>query len=175
MAIRDDFEVVAGQVRAAVQRFALGLLVIAAFGAMLIGKADTILVENARAQRPDALIVIDYSGFNLRLARAMRQLGVPVVYYISPQIWAWRAGRLKTIKELVERVLVIFPFESKIYQDAGVPVEFVGHPLIDLVPHMAPRAAFLHQHGLDGSARTIAVLPGSRSSHPTFGTRSKNW
>ena len=94
----------------------------------------------------------------------MRQLGVPVVYYISPQIWAWRAGRLKTIKELVERVLVIFPFESKIYQDAGVPVEFVGHPLIDLVPHMAPRAAFLHQHGLDGSARTIAVLPGSRTS-----------
>jgi lipid-A-disaccharide synthase len=122
------------------------------------------LVDAARAQRPDALVLIDFSGFNLRLAPAIKALGVPIVYYISPQIWAWRRKRIETIKAIADRVLVIFPFEEQIYRDAGVPVEFVGHPLIDLAKPTASRADFLASHGLTPSAPTIAVLPGSRAS-----------
>jgi lipid-A-disaccharide synthase len=81
------------------------------------------LVRAARAQRPDALVVIDSPDFNLRLAPAVRRLGIPVIYYISPQIWAWRRGRLASIRAFAERVLVIFPFEEAIYRTAGVPVD----------------------------------------------------
>ncbi len=116
----------------------------------------------ARAERPDALIVIDFPDFNFPLARRVKRLGIPVVYYISPQIWAWRAGRLKTIREIADRVLVIFPFEEPIYRDGGVPVEFVGHPLIDLATPSAPREPFLRAHGLSPDAPAVAILPGSR-------------
>lgn len=122
------------------------------------------LVDYARDTQADALIVIDYSGFNLRLARSIKQLGIPVIYYISPQVWAWRSGRLKTIRATADRMLVIFPFEEAIYRDAGVPVEFVGHPLIDLIPRVESRADFLRARHLDPAARTIALLPGSRSN-----------
>jgi lipid-A-disaccharide synthase len=120
------------------------------------------LVASARHERPDALVLIDFPDFNLRLARRVRKLGIPVVYYVSPQIWAWRPGRLKTIRALVDRVLVIFPFEEQIYRDGGVPVEFVGHPLVDLVQPSAPREVFLPRVGLSPDAPTVAVLPGSR-------------
>ena len=116
----------------------------------------------ARAQRPDALIVIDFPDFNLPLAKRVKQLGVPVIYYISPQLWAWRPGRMKTMKQIADRVLVIFPFEEAIYRDGGVPVEFVGHPLIDLAVPSAAREPFLRAHGLSPDAPTVAVLPGSR-------------
>jgi lipid-A-disaccharide synthase len=122
------------------------------------------LVDAARAERPDALVLIDFSGFNLRLAPAIKALGVPVIYYISPQIWAWRRKRLETIKAVADRVLVIFPFEVPIYRDAGVPVEFVGHPLVDLAKPSAPRGDFLRAHGLTPAAPTVAILPGSRPS-----------
>jgi lipid-A-disaccharide synthase len=120
------------------------------------------LVDAATTERPDALILIDFSGFNLRLAPAIKRLGVPIVYYISPQIWASRAGRLDTIRAMADRMLVIFPFEEAIYQQAGVPVEFVGHPLIDLAKPSAPRERFLAGLGLTASAPTVAILPGSR-------------
>jgi lipid-A-disaccharide synthase len=120
------------------------------------------LVAEAASQRPDALVLIDFSGFNFRLAPAIRRLGVPVIYYISPQIWASRPGRLATIKRIADRVLVIFPFEAAIYEKGGVPVEFVGHPLIDLATPTASREQFLAQHGLAPAAPTIAILPGSR-------------
>ena len=120
------------------------------------------LVAAARSERPDALILIDFSGFNFRLAPAIRRLGVPVIYYISPQIWASRAGRLATIRAIADRVLVIFPFEAAIYEGGGVPVEFVGHPLIDLAKPSATRAQFLAGLGLTPSAPTVALLPGSR-------------
>jgi len=120
------------------------------------------MIEAARAHPPDALVLIDFSGFNLRLAPAFKRLGVPIVYYVSPQIWAWRPKRLATIAKLVDRVLVIFPFEEAIYRDAGVPVEFVGHPLIDLSARPAARSEFLGSLGLDPSAPTVAMLPGSR-------------
>jgi lipid-A-disaccharide synthase len=122
------------------------------------------LVAAAEAERPDALILIDFPDFNFRLAPKIRRLGVPVIYYISPQIWAWRAGRLKTIRAIADRVLVIFPFEEAIYRDGGVPVEFVGHPLIDLAAPTASRDAFLAAHGLSPSAPTVAILPGSRTN-----------
>jgi lipid-A-disaccharide synthase len=120
------------------------------------------LVAWARDERPDALVVIDFPDFNLFLARAVRRLGIPVIYYVSPQIWAWRSGRLNTIREVASRVLVIFPFEEAIYRKGGVPVEFVGHPLVELIPPVPSRAAFISELGLDPRARTLAMLPGSR-------------
>jgi lipid-A-disaccharide synthase len=120
------------------------------------------LVAWARANRPDALVVIDFPDFNFRLARRIKRLGIPVIYYISPQIWAWRPKRIEAIRSFADRVLVIFPFEEPIYRDAGVPVEFVGHPLIDLARPSAPRVAFLQSHGFSMSAPTIGILPGSR-------------
>ncbi len=120
------------------------------------------LTAAARAGRPDALVVIDFPDFNFPLARRVRRLGVPVVYYIAPQIWAWRAGRLKTIRAVADRVLVIFPFEEAIYREAGVPVQFVGHPLVDLAVASESRDRLLSDLGLDAAAPTVAVLPGSR-------------
>jgi lipid-A-disaccharide synthase len=122
------------------------------------------LLAAARANRPDVLVVIDFPDFNFPLARQIKRLGVPVVYYISPQIWAWRPGRLKTIRETADLVLVIFPFEEKIYRDAGVPVEFVGHPLVDLARAPESKDAFLQRHHLSPNQPTIAMLPGSRSN-----------
>jgi len=119
------------------------------------------LVHAAKALRPDALIVIDFPDFNFRLARSIKPLGIPVVYYISPQIWAWRAGRLKTIRDIADRVLVIFPFEEAIYREGGVPVTFVGHPLVELAQPVG-RDAFLRRLRLSPAAPTVAILPGSR-------------
>jgi lipid-A-disaccharide synthase len=122
------------------------------------------LVRSARAEHVDALVLIDFPDFNFQLARRVKPLGIPIVYYISPQIWAWRAGRLKTMKAIADRVLVIFPFEEQIYRDGGVPVEFVGHPLIDLATASAPRDRFLQSHGRQANAPTVAILPGSRAN-----------
>jgi lipid-A-disaccharide synthase len=120
------------------------------------------LVADAERSRPDALILIDFPDFNFRLAPPIKRLGVPVIYYISPQIWAWRPKRLATIRSIADRVLVIFPFEESIYRDGNVPVEFVGHPLVDLARPSAGRDAFLAAHGLAPAAPTVAILPGSR-------------
>jgi lipid-A-disaccharide synthase len=122
------------------------------------------LVRSASSDRPDALVAIDFPDFNFRLARAIKRLGVPVIYYISPQIWAWRPGRLATMRRIANRVLVIFPFEEAIYRNGGVPVEFVGHPLVDLATPSASRPDFLRAHGLSPSAPTVAILPGSREN-----------
>jgi lipid-A-disaccharide synthase len=120
------------------------------------------LVRAARAEPPDALVVIDFPDFNFPLARRVKRLGVPVVYYITPQIWAWRAGRLKTIREVADRVLVIFPFEEEIFRKGRVPVEFVGHPLVELAAPQQRPEAWLKAIGLDRSAPVVAILPGSR-------------
>ena len=122
------------------------------------------LVAAARERRPDVLVLIDFPDFNFRLGQAAHRLGIPVVYYISPQLWAWRAGRLTTMKKFVDRVLVIFPFEPEIYQRAGIPVDFVGHPLVELIPQTMPRGEFLSGLGLTPAAPTVALLPGSRSN-----------
>ena len=116
----------------------------------------------ARARRPDVFVAIDFPDFNFRLLPVMHKLGIPVVYYISPQLWAWRAGRLKTLKRYVSKMLVIFPFEEAIYRDAGVPVEFVGHPLIDLAVAGRSRDETCRAAGLDPARPVVALLPGSR-------------
>jgi lipid-A-disaccharide synthase len=120
------------------------------------------MIAEATASRPDVFVAVDFPDFNFRLARAIRSLGVPVVYYISPQLWAWRPGRMKTMKRIADRVLVIFPFEEPIYRDAGVPVEWVGHPLLDVTAPPEPREPFLRGHGLDPVQPVVALLPGSR-------------
>src|SRR5689334_14358643 len=120
------------------------------------------LVAFAERERPDGLVVVDFPDFNFRLARRVRRLGIPVIYYISPQIWAWRPKRIETIRRIADRVLVIFPFEEDVYRKAGVPVEFVGHPLVDLALPSAPRETFLQSRGLIAAAPTVAILPGSR-------------
>ena len=122
------------------------------------------LLADADAARPDVFVAIDFPDFNFTLARAMKKRGIPVVYYISPQLWAWRAGRMKTMQRVVDRVLVIFPFEEQIYRDAGVPVEWVGHPLFDVQPPAEPRDSFLQHQGLDPSRPVLALLPGSRTN-----------
>jgi lipid-A-disaccharide synthase len=118
----------------------------------------------AAADRPDVFVAIDFPDFNFRLLPAMSRLGVPVVYYVSPQLWAWRAGRLATLARHASKVLVIFPFETAMYERAGVPVEFVGHPLVDLARATSDRGAFLAGLGLDPARPVVALLPGSRPS-----------
>ena len=120
------------------------------------------LTEAARTRRPDVFVAIDFPDFNFRLLPRIKALGIPIVYYISPQLWAWRPGRLKTIKKYVDRILVIFPFEEKIYQDAGVPVTFVGHPLIDMAIPLRSREVTCRAAGLDPAKPVVALLPGSR-------------
>ncbi len=120
------------------------------------------LVRDAKARRPDVFVAIDFPDFNFVLARAIRKLGVPIVYYISPQLWAWRRGRMKTMRRIADRVLVIFPFEEPIYRDAGIPVQWVGHPLLEMTSAAAPRGEFLGGMGIDPARPVVALLPGSR-------------
>jgi lipid-A-disaccharide synthase len=122
------------------------------------------LLEAAEATPPAVFVPIDFWGFNYRLGRAMKARGVPVAYYISPQLWASRPWRMRSMRDIARRVLVIFPFEEAIYKKGGVPVEFVGHPLVDLAAGAKLRQEFLEVKGLAPSAPTVAVLPGSRQS-----------
>jgi lipid-A-disaccharide synthase len=120
------------------------------------------LLEEVDRDQPAAAILIDYPDFNLRLARELHQRGIPVIYYVSPQVWAWRRGRLRTIRETARHMVVIFPFEEGIYREAGVPVTFVGHPLVDVVRPAADPNALIRGLGMDPSRPVVAVLPGSR-------------
>jgi lipid-A-disaccharide synthase len=122
------------------------------------------LVATAKALRPDVFVAIDFPDFNFRVARRMKRLGIPVVYYIPPQLWAWRTSRIRQLQAFASRVLVIFPFEEALYRQAGVPVEFVGHPLLDLARAQASREAFLESLALDSAAPVVGLLPGSRAN-----------
>jgi lipid-A-disaccharide synthase len=113
---------------------------------------------------PDLLVPIDFPDFNLRLAKRARRAGVGVVYFVSPQVWAWRRGRVHQIRRLVRRMLVLFPFETDFYEEAGVPVTFVGHPLAEKLPERLPKGEWRGRAGLDPERETIAVVPGSRRS-----------
>lgn len=115
-----------------------------------------------RERRPHLLILIDFPEFNLRLARVAKKLEIPVLYYISPQVWAWRRRRIHKIAKRVDQMAVVFPFEVPLYEREGVPVSFVGHPLLDVVQPSQSREITLKQYGLDPSRSTIALLPGSR-------------
>jgi lipid-A-disaccharide synthase len=126
------------------------------------------LQAEVRRRKPGAAVLIDSPDFNLRLAKRLKRLGIPVLYYISPTVWAWRPGRLKTIKEYVRKMCLIFPFEEEIYRKAGVPARFVGHPLLERVAVNLDRAAFLSRHALDDGRPLITLLPGSRKSEIEF-------
>jgi lipid-A-disaccharide synthase len=122
------------------------------------------LVQAAKTEKPDALVVIDYPDFNFRLMHRVKRLGIPVIYYISPQLWAWRPGRIRQMRRNVDRVLPIFPFEPAIYEKQGMDVRFVGHPLIDLAKPSFNREEFLKRLKLDPSKPVMALLPGSRTN-----------
>lgn len=133
-----------------------------------IWQAYRLLRKALREDRPNLLILVDFPEFNLRLARLAKKSGIPVLYYISPQVWAWRKRRTQKIARWVDRMAVIFPFEVPLYQNEGVAVSFVGHPLLDLAHSSEPRERTLTQYGLDPSRQTIAILPGSRSREVAY-------
>jgi len=120
------------------------------------------LGQIVKFKRPDVLLLIDYPGFNLRFARIARQYNVKIVYYISPQVWAWHKSRVKKMKALVDKMLVIFPFEVDFYRAEGINAEFVGHPLLESLEPTLDRKSFCKRFELDGQKKILALLPGSR-------------
>ncbi|MEQ1839132.1 MAG: lipid-A-disaccharide synthase [Verrucomicrobiales bacterium] len=141
----------------------------------IIGVAEVILkfpsiyrafygtLDYLRKNRPAAVVFIDYPGFNLRLAKRVRKLGIPVVYYVTPQVWAWHRSRLGRMSRCIDMALVILPFEEKLLRDAGIPVRFVGTPWLDLMVLTMNRSEVFAHFGLDGEKKLIGILPGSRS------------
>jgi lipid-A-disaccharide synthase len=121
------------------------------------------LKRSLEREKPDLVILIDFPDFNLRLAKIAHRRGIPILYYISPQVWAWRPKRIRLIAQLVKKMVVLFPFEVPLYEAAGVDVEWVGHPLLDIVKPTLPKEKAFQQFGLDPKQRTIGLLPGSRS------------
>jgi lipid-A-disaccharide synthase len=120
------------------------------------------LLEEVDRRRPQLAVLIDFPDFNLRLAKQLKKRKIRVVYFVSPQVWAWRKSRLKQLKARIDKMLCIFDFEEAIYREAGIPVEYVGHPLVDLVrPHMT-REQFFSVIGLEPATATVTLLPGSR-------------
>jgi lipid-A-disaccharide synthase len=120
------------------------------------------LVVSIRRERPDVAVLIDFPDVNFRLAKHLRRAGVPVVWFVSPQLWAWKRRRLRWVQERVDKMLVIFPFEERFYRERGVDAEFVGHPLAETLLPSTPREAYAEVHGLDPAKTWIALLPGSR-------------
>ncbi len=120
------------------------------------------VIQEADRRKPDLAIVIDSPAFNWRVAREMRRRGVPVAYYVAPQFWAWRQGRVRLLRKYVDKALVIFPFEEKFYRQRGVDATFVGHPLAELGGHAGDRGEYAARFGLDAGKRWITLMPGSR-------------
>jgi len=127
-----------------------------------IRRAKALMERALESERPDLLVPIDFPDFNLRLAAASKRAGLPVVYFVSPQIWAWRQGRVRRIRELVRHMLVLFPFEAAFYEKAGVPVTYVGHPVADRAPGKLSAEQLRSRAGLPADGEVLAMLPGSR-------------
>jgi lipid-A-disaccharide synthase len=138
--------------------------------AEVLGKIPSVVrVQNRLAReavdrKADLAILVDSPGTHLGVARRLKPKKIPVGYFIGPQIWAWRAGRVRIVRRRVKKMVVIFPFEEPIYQNAGVPVEFVGHPLVDVVKATKPRDLFAAEHSLDPEKPIVVLLPGSRKN-----------
>ncbi|MDZ7805140.1 MAG: lipid-A-disaccharide synthase [Thiohalophilus sp.] len=141
----------------------VGLIEVFAHRKVIFGALNR-MREILRNDPPDLLILTDYPEFNLRLARTAKECGVKVLYYISPQIWAWRQGRVKKIRQLVDNMAVVFPFEVDFYARHGVPVTYVGHPLAHEVRASADRNTLLREFGLDPARPVVGLFPGSRRS-----------
>lgn len=120
------------------------------------------LISEADKRKPDLAIVIDSPAFNWRVARQMKRRGIPTVYYVAPQFWAWRQGRVRLLRDYIDKALVIFPFEEKFYRDRGVDATFIGHPLAELPPPTVGRTEYAAQHQLDPAKYWITLMPGSR-------------
>ena len=127
-----------------------------------IKKVFDLILEKIETTSPDAVILVDYPGFNLRLARELKKRNIKVIYYISPQVWAWKKKRVHFIKENVEKMLVLFQFEKDFYAHFGIDVHFVGHPLVDTIKVHTPKEDLLENKGLSADKLTIGILPGSR-------------
>lgn len=134
----------------------------------LIRKTFHSLVDQAVARKPKFALLLDYPDFNLRLAKQLKKRGITVIYYISPQVWAWRTGRVKEIKKVVDHMLVLFPFEEKFYRDHDVKVDFVGHPLLDELPESTQNSSVLkierQRFGIQNDELILGLMPGSRNS-----------
>jgi lipid-A-disaccharide synthase len=135
--------------------------------------AQRILKKRMKNDRPRLLILIDFPDFNLMLAKKAKKLGIPIFYYVSPQVWAWRSGRVKTIGRLVDRIGVILPFEEQFYRDRGVQAQYVGNPSLDAVKVEMSRDAFCRHYEIDPDHKIVGLLPGSRKKEisallPTF-------
>ena len=126
------------------------------------------LTAVCRERRPAVAVLLDFPDFNLRLAKRLKRLGIKVIYYISPQLWAWRRGRIRTVRRFVDRMLVILPFEEEYYRSRGVDAVFVGHPILENFETDADRLAFCHRYSLDADLRTLALLPGSRPKEVAY-------
>jgi lipid-A-disaccharide synthase len=122
-----------------------------------------LILQKIQQEKPDAIILVDFSGFNLRLAKAINRT-LPVIYYVSPQVWASRPGRIKTIRKYIHKMIVLFKFEQDFYRSHGIDVDFAGHPLLDIVRPSMEKEGFLAKFNLSKSKTTIALLPGSRQS-----------
>ena len=133
--------------------------------ARAIGKlyrAYRTLLNAARSRRPSAIVLIDWPDFNIKLAKRLHRDGFKIIYYISPQVWAWRKYRIRALRRYVDRMIVILPFEEQFYKRAGIEVRYVGHPLAEAVRTTASRDDFCRRHGLDPARPMVALLPGSR-------------
>ncbi len=122
------------------------------------------LVAAAEKRRPELAILTDSPDFHFRVAKRLKRLGIPVVYLVAPQVWAWRQGRVKTMRRIIDRLLCIFPFEERFFLEHGVPTTYIGHPLAARVRPTQSREEFFRKHNLDPSRLLVAVLPGSRRS-----------
>ena len=140
----------------------LGIVEVAAHLPRIYGVYRKLLAEVAR-RRPRFAVLIDFPDFNLRLARQLHRRGIPVIYFIAPQMWAWRPGRAKLLQRYTRKLICIFPFEEEFFRKAGVSVEYVGHPLVDLVRPTLAREQFLARHALHRDHPTVCLLPGSRN------------
>ncbi|HEX3104689.1 MAG TPA: lipid-A-disaccharide synthase [Terriglobales bacterium] len=133
------------------------------------------LIAKADKHRPDLAVVIDSPAFNWRVARQMKKRGIPVVYYVCPQFWAWRQGRVRLLRKYVDKALVIFPFEEKFYRDRGVNADFVGHPLAQLPRPTISRDQYARDHGLVASKPWITLMPGSRTKEVRMNLPEMLW
>lgn len=122
------------------------------------------LVSNLKTERPDLLILIDYPGMNLKLAKAARKLGIKVFYYIAPQVWAWGTGRIKKMAKLVDKLATIIPFEERMFRKAGIDAHFVGHPLLEVLQAKLEKEEFFRINQIDHHQKIIGLLPGSRTT-----------
>ena len=122
-----------------------------------------LLTKEAENRRPRLAVLVDFPDFNLRLARKLKAINIPIVYFISPQVWAWRSGRVHKMKQIINHMLVLLPFEKDFYAQYGMDVEYIGHPLVDRVKSSCSREDFFRQYGLTLQLPTISLLPGSRT------------